>query len=152
VVGLGRLIPWAVIAFGLTIVAFALSRHAELSILLLVCTGAAMMLQMASSNTILQTIVDDDKRGRVMSFYSMAFMGAAPFGSLLAGVLADSIGAPLTLAIGGSFCVVGALYFMHKLPRLRKEVHPIYERLGILPEVAKGLQTATDLANASNRR
>src|SRR5690606_21135639 len=108
-------------------------------------TGMTMMLHTASSNTILQTIVDDDKRGRVMSFYSMAYMGAAPFGSLLAGTAAKIIGAPLALGVGGAVCIGGALYFAKTLPKLRKDVLPIYRRLGIIPEVARGLQTATDL-------
>jgi MFS family permease len=93
-----------------------------------------MILQMTSSNTILQTIVDDDKRVRVMSFYGMAFMGTAPFGSLLAGVLASHIGAPNTLIIGGASCIIGAIVFARKLPEIKKLVHPIYVRLGIIPE------------------
>ena len=104
-----------------------------------------MLMQMTSSNTILQTIVDDDKRGRVMSFYLMAFMGTAPFGSLLAGFLASKVGAPNTLIIGGVACILGALIFARKLPELKKLVHPIYVRLGIIPEVASGIQTATEL-------
>jgi len=102
-------------------------------------------MQMASSNTILQTIVDDDKRGRVMSFYTMAFIGTAPFGSLLAGGLASSIGAPNTLIIGGVSSVLGAILFASKLSDLKKMVRPIYVRLGIISEVASGIQTATEL-------
>jgi len=116
-----------------------------LSLVLMVIIGLGMMLQMASSNTILQTIVDDDKRGRVMSFYMMAFVGTAPLGSLLAGALASSIGAPNTLLIGGVLCILGAVAFARKLPDLRKKVHPIYVRLGIIPELASGIQTATEL-------
>jgi MFS family permease len=84
------------------------------------------MLQMATSNTLLQTIVDDDKRGRVMSFYTMAFMGTAPFGSFIAGVLANKIGAPATILIAGITCISGALIFARKLPELRKAIRPIY--------------------------
>ena len=102
-------------------------------------------MQMTSSNAIIQTIVDDDKRGRVMSFYMMAFVGTAPLGSLLAGALASSIGAPNTLLIGGVLCILGAVAFARKLPDLRKKVHPIYVRLGIIPELASGIQTATEL-------
>jgi MFS family permease len=91
------------------------------------------MLQMASSNTIIQTIVDDDKRGRVMSFYMMAFVGTVPFGSLLAGGLADILGAPTTLLIGGLTCILGAAFFASRLSELKKVVAPIYERLGIIP-------------------
>ena len=114
----------------------------------MVATGFGMMQQMAASNTVLQTIVDDDKRGRVMSFYSMAFQGMAPFGSLFAGILAARIGAPFTLAIGGACCIVGGAWFLNKLPQIRKLVRPIYGRLGILPEIAQGLQAATLQARA----
>jgi len=102
---------------------------------------------MTASNTILQTIVDDDKRGRVMSFYTMAFMGTAPFGSLLAGALASKVGAPNTLLIGGIACILGALVFMRKLPVIRKSIRPIYIRLGILPELATGIQVASELTS-----
>ena len=103
------------------------------------------MVQMASSNTVLQTIVDDDKRGRVMSFYAMAFMGMAPFGSLIAGSLASKIGAPNTLIIGGTCCLIGSAVFARRLPKLRKIVHPIYVKMGIIPEIATGIGSATDL-------
>jgi len=97
-------------------------------------TGFGMMVQMASSNTILQTLVEEDKRGRVMSFYTMAFMGMVPFGSLLAGSLADMIGAPKTVMIGGIACIIGSIMFAKKLPLLRSMVRPIYIKKGILPE------------------
>lgn len=93
----------------------------------------------------LQTIVDDDKRGRVMSFYSIAFLGMAPFGSLLAGTLATKIGAPRTVMLTGSVCIAGAAWFTFRLPSIRQAVHPIYAGLGILPEVATGIQAATTL-------
>ena len=102
-----------------------------------------MMEQMAASNTILQTIVDDDKRGRVMSFYSMAFMGMAPFGSLLAGTAATRIGAPNTLLTGGILCLGGAAWFASYLPVIREAVRPIYRRLGILPEIAQAIETVS---------
>ena len=108
-------------------------------------TGFCMMTQMASTNTILQTIVDEDKRGRVMSFYSIAFQGSAPFGSLIAGAAASRIGAPRTLMIGGSLCVVGAIWFSTQLPKIRAIVRPIYRQLGIIPEVAVGIQAASGL-------
>jgi MFS family permease len=145
VLGLGKIIPLSAAVFGLGLIAFSLSRLFLLSLVLMLITGFGMIMQMASSNTILQTIVDDDKRGRVMSFYMMAFMGTAPFGSLLAGGLASSLGAPNTLIIGGISCVLGAIIFASKLPDLKKMVHPIYVRLGIIPEVASGIQTATEL-------
>jgi MFS family permease len=93
-----------------------------------------MMVHMASSNTILQTMVDDDKRGRVMSLYTMSFMGMAPFGSLLGGSLASKIGAPYTLIICGAFCILGSFMFTKKLPSIRRMVRPIYIRKGILSE------------------
>jgi MFS family permease len=81
----------------------------------------------------LAALVDDDKRGRVMSFYAMAFFGTAPLGSLFAGFLASHVGAPLTILIGGASCVVGGLIFARVLPELREIARPIYQRLGILP-------------------
>ena len=106
--GLGRVIPSASALFGAGLVAFAFSRTLWLSCPLLLVAGFGFMVQNASSNTVIQTIVDDAKRGRVMSFYMMAFLGTAPFGSLLAGSLSARIGAPDTLAIGGVCCVAGA--------------------------------------------
>ena len=104
------------------------------------------MVQMAASNTVLQTIVDEDKRGRVMSFYTMAFMGTAPFGSLLAGTVAERIGVPHTLLFGGIGCILGALWFARSLPALRRDVRPIYVKIGILPELATGIQQSTELS------
>ncbi|HWB86883.1 MAG TPA: MFS transporter [Bryobacteraceae bacterium] len=143
VVGLGKMIPISSALFGVALIAFALSRTLWLSLFLLLFTGFGMLQQMAASNTILQTIVDEEKRGRVMSFYSVAFQGVAPFGSLLAGGLASRIGAPFTLVIGGCICVAGAALFARQLPRIRTLVRPIYVELGILPEMATGLQAAS---------
>jgi MFS family permease len=142
VLGLGRLIPLAAAAFGLALVAVALSRFVWLSLALMIVAGFTMMTQMAACNTLLQTIVEDDKRGRVMSFYTMAFMGATPLGSLLAGAVAQRIGTPKTLMAGGICCIIGALWFARKLPAIREKVRPIYVQLGILPEIASGLQAA----------
>jgi len=94
------------------------------------------MLQMASTNTILQTIVDEDKRGRVMSFYTMAFMGTAPFGSFMAGTLAKTIGVQHTILMGGISCILGAVIFARKLPEIKKAIHPFYVKLGYIPESA----------------
>ncbi len=145
VVGLGRLIPIAASLFGAGLIAFGLSRALWLSLPLMLVTGVGFMLQMASSNTVIQTLVREDMRGRVMAFYAMAFMGMAPFGSLMAGAVASRIGAPETVTIGGIICIVGALGFWRQLPRLRAIVRPIYVEKGILPEVATGLGTATGL-------
>ncbi|MHB1043018.1 MAG: MFS transporter [Eubacteriales bacterium] len=112
--GLVRLIPLAAGLFGVGLIAFSRSRVLWLSMLLMLVTGFGMMVQMASSNTVVQTIVDDSKRGRVMSFYMMAYMGMMPFGSLLGGSLANRIGAPDTLALGGVAVILGALLFASK--------------------------------------
>ncbi|MBN2020130.1 MAG: MFS transporter [Sedimentisphaerales bacterium] len=151
VLGLGRIIPLSTALFGAGLVAFSLSRVFWLSLPLVFITGLGMITQMAASNTIIQTIVDDDKRGRIMSFYVMAFIGTAPFGSLMAGVLASNIGAPNTLIICGALCVVGAGLFARKLPDLRKIVHPVYARLGIIGEVSSGIQTAVNLTTPPER-
>jgi MFS family permease len=145
VLGLGRIIVGATALFGGGLIAFAWSPWLELSMLLMVTTGLGMMVQMASSNTILQTIVDEDKRGRVMSFYSMAFLGMVPFGSLFAGALGSWIGVPATVMVGGAATLVGAAAFAAQLPRLRALVRPTYVRLGILPQVATGVQSAAEL-------
>jgi MFS family permease len=145
VLGLGRIIPLSAAIFGAALICFALSRFLWLSLLLMLVTGFGMMRQLASSNTILQTIVEEDKRGRVMSFYAMAFMGMAPFGSLLAGTAANRVGAPWTLALGGALCVVGALWFASQLAVIRRLIRPIYSQLGILTELATGIQAASAL-------
>ncbi|HVU01513.1 MAG TPA: MFS transporter [Polyangiaceae bacterium] len=135
VVGLGRVIALASACFGIGLLAFSRSHSFWLSCAFLVPTGLGMMVQLAASNTVLQTLVDEDKRGRVMSFYTMSFFGTVPFGSLFAGVLADRIGAEATIAWGGACCVLGALSFLRSLPALRRLARPIYERLGILPPI-----------------
>ncbi|HTZ82735.1 MAG TPA: MFS transporter [Candidatus Acidoferrales bacterium] len=145
VLGLGRLLPITAAGFGASLVAFAASRQQWLSLLLLVITGYCFMQQMASSNTILQTIVENKKRGRVMSFYAMSFQGVAPFGSLIAGAAASRIGAPYTLMIGGALCVFGAALFAIQLPAIRQLIRPIYIQIGILPELANAINTASVL-------
>ncbi len=145
VLGLGRLIPITCAGFGAGLMAFSASRWFWLSMLLLVGTGYCFMQEMAASNTILQTIVENEKRGRVMSFYAMSFQGLAPFGSLLAGAAAARIGAPETLMIGGGICILGAGVFAMQLPALRRVVRPIYVRIGIIPELVEGINTASVL-------
>ncbi|APR81737.1 transporter, putative [Minicystis rosea] len=135
VVGLGRTLSIAGTLFGAGLVAFSLSRWVSVSLLFMVITGGGMMVHMAASNTLLQTIVDEDKRGRVMAFYTMAFFGMAPFGSLAAGWLGEHIGAPATVRLGGFVTLGGVALFVRKLPALRQAVRPIYRRLGILPEL-----------------
>jgi MFS family permease len=145
VLGLGKWITLAPALFGLGLIGFSLADSLWLAAPLLTVVGFAMMMQMAASNTVLQTIVPEDRRGRVMSYYTMAFLGMAPLGSLLGGGLADVIGAPEVVRWAGACCVVGSLAFARQLPRLRDRVRPIYVRLGILPEVAAGVQAATEL-------
>jgi MFS family permease len=137
--GLGPVIARAVAAFAVSLVALSLVRREALACACLAVSGFGMMVHMAATNTVLQTIVEPDKRGRVMSLYTVAFMGTMPFGSLLAGALAGRIGAPATVALGGAVCLVASALFARALPALRAEVQPIYARLGILPEVAAGL-------------
>ena len=132
VLGLGKIILVSVILFGLGLIAFSFSTVLWLSMVLISISGFGHMVQMASSNTILQTISDDDKRGRVMSFYAMAFSGMMPFGSLFAGLLASKIGASSTVLTGGIACLLGAALFARRLPALRKMIHPIYRKMGII--------------------
>lgn len=145
VLGLGRVVAISAAVFGASLVAFSLSHWLWLSLVLMFFVGYGMMQQMAASNTILQTIVEEDKRGRVMSYYTMAFVGMAPFGSLLAGAVAAKIGAPATLFISGIACGFGALWFALRLETLRQAVRPIYAQLGIIPELVSGVQAASAL-------
>jgi len=142
VLGLGKVIPICAALFGAALIAFGLSRSFVLSMLILPLAGAGFMVQMAASNTIIQTVVREEMRGRVMAFYTMAFMGTAPFGSLLAGALAARFDAPRTIMMGGAACIVGAALFARTLPRLRRLLRPIYVERGILPPLAAGLAEA----------
>lgn len=146
VLGLGRLIPTMAAIFGGGLILFAVSRTIWISLPLMVIVGFGGMLVMASSNTMLQTIVDEDKRGRVMSFYTMAVMGMMPFGSLLSGALAHSLGITWTMTIGGASCLAGSVWFVKSLPTLRRHVRPIYQEKGILPAVAEGIEKASEMA------
>jgi MFS family permease len=131
VLKLGRTIPVSAALFGTGMILFSFSRSFATSVCFLALSGAGFMVNMAASNTVIQTIVDDDKRGRVMSFYSMAFMGMAPIGSLLVGSMAHWIGAERTIAFGGGVCLAVAGIFASRLSHLKKKAHPHYERLGI---------------------
>jgi predicted MFS family arabinose efflux permease len=130
--GLWRVIPGAAAAFGAALAVFALSRTLMLSLVALVCVGGGMMVTMASTNTILQTMVEPRLRGRLMAFYAMAIMGTAPIGSLLAGVAADRVGAPLTILLGGASCLIGAALFALALPRLRPHIRQAYADRGVV--------------------
>jgi len=136
IVGLGKIIALACGLFGSALIMFALSTALWFSIAVICVAGFAMMIQMAASNTVLQTVVEEDKRGRIMSLYTMSFMGMVPFGNLLAGSLGGKIGAPNTLLLGGTCCIIGALVFVRKVPLLREKIRPIYIKKGIIPDVA----------------
>ncbi|HMD18980.1 MAG TPA: MFS transporter [Alloacidobacterium sp.] len=130
--GLLKMIPVAASVFGIGLVGFGFSNMLWLSLLLMLVTGFGMMQGMTASNTIIQTLVPEDKRGRVMSYYTVAFVGMAPFGSLLAGALGHTIGSQRTVMISGVACIIGALWFWTRLKAIRKEMRPVYEELGIL--------------------
>lgn len=151
VLGLGRVMVATSLSFGAGLMLLGLSRTLWLALPLLLITGAGMMVTLASSNTLLQTIVDEDKRGRVMSLYTMAFFGMVPFGSLLAGWLANHVGAPVTIFCGGLLTAMGGLAFWRALPALRRSIRPIYVRLGILPEVARGPDDAAEMMRPPER-
>ena len=140
VLGLVRMIPIAAAVFGLGLIGFGLSRVFWLSMVMVLFAGMGMMQGMAGSNTIIQTIVSEDKRGRVMSYYTIAFVGMAPFGSLLAGSMARAIGAPWTVVINGSVVLLGAVWFLTQMPTLRRAMRPIYRDLGTLPPAPQAAQ------------
>ena len=119
--GLGRWVAFSCAGLGISLVCFSFSRSLWLSVALLLPAGYSMMLQMACSNTLIQTMVPDELRGRVMSVYSMMFMGMAPFGAFFGGALAHRLGAPFTVAVGGVACFMGAVWFWRVLPELRIE-------------------------------
>jgi len=149
VLGLGRVIAMSSILYALAIAAFATSQWLPLSLLILPFAGWGMITNFAAANTILQTIVDDDKRGRVMSFLAMSFMGMTPFGVLMVGGLASHlsplnpfIGAERTMLIMSGVCLLASIRYWMNLARIRQYVRPIYVSRGILPQIATGLQIA----------
>lgn len=129
--GLGRWVTITCAMFGISLVLFSFSKLFWLSVVLLLPAGYSMMLQMACSNTLIQTMVPNDLRGRVMALYSMAFMGLAPFGALFGGALAHRVGAPITVAIGGVACVMGAIWFWRRLPTMRIEARRLIIAQGL---------------------
>jgi MFS family permease len=133
VVGLTRMVQVAAATLGTALILFGFSHTMWLSLLLMVLVGFGLMQCAAASNTIIQSLVTEDKRARVMSYYTMAFFGASPFGSLLAGTLAHRIGAPHTVMVTGAFCVAGSLWFTLELPKVRAVMRPIYQQMGLLP-------------------
>jgi MFS family permease len=140
VVGLSRRLMQACAFFGLGLMVLATCRILWIALALMFLTGFGMMINLSGSNMMLQTIADEDKRGRVMSFYTMSFLGTAPLGTLLGGIVAEKIGAPATLFIGGMLCVLGALWFSRRLPVIREHIRPIYIQKGLLPQVEDVVQ------------
>ncbi|MEH2179542.1 MFS transporter [Nostoc sp.] len=132
ILGIGKLIALAPAILGIGLIGFSLSQFLPLSLFTMLFVGLGTILQIAASNTFLQTIVEDDKRGRLMSLYTMSFLGMIPVGNLLGGFLASHIGAPNTLMIDGIACILGSIIFSRQLPALRKIMRPIYEQKGII--------------------
>lgn len=132
VAGLTRMVQIATAMLGIALILFGLSHQLQLSLALMVFVGFGLMQAASASNTIIQSLVEEDKRARVMSYYTMAFFGAAPFGSLLAGALAHWIGAPHTVIVTGAFCVAGSLWFTFERPKVDAIMRPIYEEMEVL--------------------
>ena len=135
VVGTNKMLSIGAFIFGASLICFSFSHQVFLSLILMLFTGFHMILVMASSNIMLQTIAEEDKRGRIISLYVLALMGTAPFGSLLAGIAANHIGAPNTLLAGGIVCMLASVFFYLKLPAIRAQVQPIYRQLGLIEEM-----------------
>jgi MFS family permease len=135
--GLTTMIQIAAIMFGSGLILFGLSRHLALSLFLMLIVGFGMMQGLAASNTVIQTLAPEDKRGRVMSYYTMAFVGMTPFGSLLAGALAHRFGAPHAVMITGAFCLAGAAWYTTQLRSIRTVMRPIYIEMGILQSASE---------------
>ena len=133
VVGLTRMLQIAAAVLGGALIFFGLSHTLWLSLVLMIFAEFGLIQGASVSNTIIQSLVTEGKRARVMSYYTMAFFGASPFGSLLAGLLAHRIGAPLTVIITGAFCVAGSLWFTLERPKIRMDMRPIYQELRLLP-------------------
>jgi MFS family permease len=129
--GLGRWVALCCAGFGASLLVFALSHQFWVSVILLLPVGYTMMLQMACSNTLIQVMVPDKLRGRVMAVYSMMFMGMAPIGALLGGAIADHLGAQVTVAIGGVASVLGAIWFWLQLPKIRVEARRLIVAQGM---------------------
>ncbi|MHB1376969.1 MAG: MFS transporter [Candidatus Humimicrobiaceae bacterium] len=144
VIGLGNAVVVSTAIFGIALIIFSFSKNLWFSLAALLFVGFGMIVHISSINTILQTITDDNMRGRVMSYFTMAIIGIAPFGSLIDGVMTDKIGAPNTVMIGGAVCIICSIVFFTRLPMLKKLVRPIYVKKGIIIEIAKETQAATD--------
>jgi MFS family permease len=148
--GLGRVIAWGITALGTALIVFSFSHWFWLSWAAMMVAGFGMMTSTASINTMLQTIVQPDKRGRVMAFFTASFVGMSPLGNFGGGWVASHIGAPVSVRIASGVCLIVAFFYTRRLPALRDHIRPIYRELGILPptspipaEVATGLQAAS---------
>lgn len=144
VVGLNARTVSAMALFGFSLAATATGVVPAMCMITLVMMGFGVMVFNSSTNTVLQTLVDDDKRGRVMSLYTLALNGTAPFGGLVAGYAVDKVGSKLTMMFCGGMVAVGAVGYLLQLPRLKEQVRPIYVAKGIMPEVALGVEAATE--------
>jgi MFS family permease len=133
--GLTRMLQIAAAVLGGALILFGLSDTLWLSLVLMVFVGFGMMQVFSASNTVIQTLVPEDKRSRVMSYYVMALFGTAPFGSLLAGSLAHRIGAPHTVFVTGAFCIAASLWFTLELPKVNAVMRPVYQDMGLAPRV-----------------
>ncbi len=145
VIGLVRWITASIFSLGIALELFSLSHVLWLSMAAIGLAGFSMMTGTASINTVLQTIVEEDKRGRVMSFFASSFIGMAPVGNYLGGIIAQRHGAPLTVRAGGVLCCAFGVLFLLARPIIRRHIRPIYMKLGIIPEVAVGMRSATTL-------
>jgi MFS family permease len=143
VVGLTGMLQVAAAMLGVALILFGVSHTLWLSLVLMVFAGFGLMQVAAASNTIIQSLVPEDKRARAMSYYTTAFFGAAPFGSLLAGTLAHRIGAPHTVMLSGAFCIAGSLWFAFELPKIGAIMRPIYQGMGLVP--ARGTEPISDV-------
>jgi MFS family permease len=145
VVGLGRLIMYAALVFGIGLIGFSFTTKLWTACIVLAIAGLGFMVQLAATNTLLQTIVEEKLRGRVMAYYTMAFFGTVPIGSLLGGLIADKYGSIVTVRLSGIVCLVGGAWFAYQLPAIRAAVRPIYRQLGIItvPAVDTGAKTLT---------
>jgi len=145
VLGLEISLPQSALLFGAGLICFGFSHWQWLSMLIMVITGLGMIKGLVTSNTIMQTLTEERMRGRVMSYYTLAMLGLAPFGNLLAGLMANAIGAPRTVMISGAICIAGGLWFWSQLRRIRAEMHPIYQRRGIFPTAGSVQKIGVDL-------
>ncbi len=144
--GLEKIIALGCFIFSVGLISFSFSRWLPVSMFILIFGGFGIMVHMASTNTLVQTLSDENNRGRVLSYYTLAFRGTGPFGAFIAGALTDKLGAPPTIRIGGICCLMGAMIYVWKLPSLHKMIHQIYLNKGLIsPEMpALGTMSKSD--------